>query len=96
MTDEKRIVSIDAGLDVRLGLYDQINIRMKEFGFNINGDYNSLGLGFDLPANWPVDRNAQPTLSQLVVVARRLKMRIVISSVSLLPIKTEEHEREGG
>ncbi len=95
MTDEKAIVSIDAGLDVRLRLYNQISDGMKKLGYN-NGDYSGLDLGFELPANWPVDMNAQPTLAELVVVARKLEMRIVISGLSLLPIKTEEYEREGG
>jgi hypothetical protein len=74
MTDENEIVTIAMWPDDRLKLYGHITSRMKKLGYN-PCDYSALKLGIELPADWPCSENAQPTLAQLVVVAKKLKMR---------------------
>jgi len=86
MTDENETVAIEMVTDTRLRLYGQITGQMEKLGYN-PCDYGSLGLGIELPANWPVDINEQPTLSQLIVLACKLKMRIVIDNLNLVPRK---------
>ncbi len=86
MTDKNEMVVIEMVPGARLKLYGQITARMKDLGLN-PCDYQALGLGFELPATWPVDENEQPTLSQLAMVAVKLKMRIIIYDMDLLPRK---------
>jgi len=93
MTKKNEMVTIEMAPSDRLRLYSQITGRMEKLGYN-PCDYGSLNLGFELPANWPEDKDAQPTMAQLVVVARKLKMRIVIDNLTLVPLK--ESERADG
>lgn len=88
MADENEIVTIAMWPDDRLRLYGQITAQMEKLGYN-PCDYPSLGLGFELPADWPYAENAQPTLAQLTVLAIKLKMRIVINKLNLEPIKEQ-------
>lgn len=83
---ENQIVTVELLSDVRLRLYGQITARMQELGYN-PADYGCLNLGIELPAQWPADVNAQPSLAELVVVAWKLRMRIVINDINLLPWK---------
>ena len=85
MEDRNEIVTIEMSASDRLRIYGQITARMEKLGFN-PCDYSALDLGFELPANWPVDKDAQPTLAQLVVVANKLKMRITIADLNLAPL----------
>lgn len=86
MADENETVVIEMVTDARLRLYSQITGRMEQLGYN-PCDYSELELGIVLPVNWPADINAQPTLAQLVVVARKLNLRIIISGLNLIPRK---------
>jgi len=95
MSEKGEIVTIEMVSSDRLKLYGQITGRMEKLGYN-PCDYGALNLGFELPANWPVDKDDEPTLAQLTVVARKLKMRIVIENLNLIPLKEDERADDGG
>ena len=86
--DENEIVIIEMAASDRLRLDQQINDRMEKLGHAAYG-YSRLDLGFELPVNWPADMNCQLTLAQLTVIAVKLKMRIVIDNINMLPLKIE-------
>ena len=79
----------------RLKLYGQITGRMEQLGHN-PVDYAALDLGFELPAGWPLDVNAQPTLAQLTVIAFKLKMNIEIADLNLSVRDTDERDAGPG
>ena len=81
MVGDNEIVNVAIWPDKRLQLYGQITAQMEKLGFN-PGDYDQLDLGFKLPADWPYAEEAQPTFAQLIVVARKLEMKIVIHDLS--------------
>ena len=87
-------VTIDLTPDDRLTLYAKIMSRMKELGHN-PCDYGSLDLGFELPAAWPHDKDCLPTLTQLVMVAVKLRMKIIISRLYIEPLRKNETDSEG-
>jgi len=88
MSDKNEIVTIEMAASDRLRLDQQINNRMEKMGHTAY-DYSRLDLGFELPVNWPADMNCQLTLAQLTVIAVKLKMRIVIDNINMLPLKIE-------
>lgn len=92
MPDENETVVIEMAPDDRIRLYGQVTAQMEKLGHN-PCDYNSLNLGIDLPADlpadWPVGEKSQPSMPQLVVVARKLDMRIIITDLILIPRKTD-------
>ena len=89
MGDSCQRVIIEMASGDRLKLYSQITGQMERLGISY-ASWDSLDLGFELPAGWPMDVNAQPTLSQLIVVARKLKMQISINDLNLEPMAREE------
>jgi len=93
MVAENEIVTIEMAASDRLRLDCQINDRMEKLGF-ARFDYASLELGFELPMNWPADMNCQLTLAQLTVIANKLKMRVIIDNLNLIPRR--EGEDDGG
>ena len=82
MADENETISIDLSSESKLRLYSQVTARMEELGYN-PFDYDSLELGFELPAGWPVDIKCEVTLAQIVVLAVKLKMQITISDLNI-------------
>jgi hypothetical protein len=80
--DKNEIVSLDLNFECRNRLHTQICEQAKTLGFKIS-QINELNLGFELPNGWPYDINSSPTLAQLVVIAEKLKMDIVISTVDM-------------
>jgi len=83
------IVSVDMAADARLTLYAYITSQMEKRGLNPM-DWGELDLGFELPAGWPVDVGSLPTMAQLIVIAVKLEMRIVITNLVMLPRKAHE------
>ena len=73
----------------RMKLDSQICSRMEQLGYKAY-DYDSLGLGFHLPANWPADVNCEVTMAQLVVLSVKLNMQLVINDVSLYTVTENE------
>lgn len=84
MVDQNEMISVNLYPGAVLDLQAYITNRMEQMGHK-PGDFDSLDLGFDLPPGWP-GIGTQPTLAQLVVVARKLGLRIKITNlvVSLL------------
>lgn len=88
MNDEETVV-VDISILSRVKLDGELTRRMEQLGF---ADYDSLDLGFEILPGWPADISSKLTLAQLVVLARKLKMRIVISDIDLVPIRDKgEH-----
>ncbi len=83
MNNQNETVVIELFGDARLRLHSQITNRMESLGLN-PCDYKALGLGFELPATWPVDEQHQPTIAQLVMVAVKLDMRLIIHDLNLV------------
>ena len=83
---DNEMVKVELSAESRLKLAGQLNVRMEKLGFGTD-NYKELGLGFDLPEGWPIDINAQPTLPQLAVLAVKLKMRLVIDELNLVPMQ---------
>ncbi len=80
------MLTIDMSIQARLRLDQQIAARMDKLGIGAYR-WDKLDLGFEMPAGWPVDRDALPTLAQLVVLARKLKMRIIIGDLVMSPMQ---------
>ncbi len=86
MSDRNEIVTVDLAGDNKITLYGHITSRMEELGFN-PCDYSELELGIPLPVDWPADQDDSPTLAELVIVARKLKMKIIIGKITMVPMK---------
>lgn len=84
----KETVIIELVTSDRLKLNNQIYARMEELGYTPY-DYDALELGFHLPISWPADKDSEITLSQLTVIAYKLKMVIVINDLNLIPHKED-------
>lgn len=79
------IVKIELTPSGRLSLANQIKMRMLEI---LQYDfYYVLDLGFELNETWPLE--GEILLSQLVVIAHKLKMQITIGDVNLSPFRGE-------
>jgi hypothetical protein len=83
MDDSREMVVLELDAGIRMRLADQIARQMNARGFGT--DFKMLNLGFNLPVGWPVDMKAQPTVSQLVVIVAKLKMRMIIDDLNLVP-----------
>lgn len=95
MRDDNEVVTIEMSPGDRVLLCDQITDQMERMGLNYR-TWGSLDLGFDLPDAWPVDLNEQPTISQLIVFAIKLKMRVVISNLKMVPANYTGPNDENG
>jgi len=76
------IVTVELATSDRIRLSEQIRVRMEELGYKAY-DYDKLDLGLHLPVDWPADIDAQPTLAELVVMAKRLGMKITIGDLNM-------------
>jgi hypothetical protein len=83
--EANELVVIEMAASDRIRLGQQICSRMQQLGF-APYDYDKLQLGIDLPVNWPEDKDSQPTLAQLTVLAVKLKMRICIGDLNMTPL----------
>jgi hypothetical protein len=81
--EKKPIVSIDMNPSDRIRLSNQILAAMEQKDCT-PFMWDKLNLGFKLPPGWPVDKEAQPTLAQLVVIARKLDLRVEIADLNLI------------
>ncbi len=93
MPGENEIVVVELSPEGRLRLYGQITAAMEKAGYN-PCDYDSLKLGFELPAGWPVDKDAEVTLAQITVLAVKLGLRIMIGDLNVIPLR--ESDESGG
>ena len=76
------IVTIKLNSSDRMRLDQQVNDQMEKQGHG-RYQYDKLGLGFELPVNWPADINCEVTLAQLVVVGVKLNMQIEIADLNM-------------
>jgi len=84
MTNE--IVVIELVTADRIMLSEQILNAMRAKGYTAY-NYRALDLGFDLPTSWPANIESELTLAQLVILAGKLDLRIVINSLIVVPHK---------
>lgn len=81
---DRELVKIELPPNIKAEIYGQITSRMAKLGYDPN-NWASLDLGLELPPDWPIDKDDHPTLAQLVVIARKLKMEIIINNLCLCP-----------
>lgn len=86
MADENEIVVIELVTADRIMLSEQILAAMQARG-HAAYNYRSLDLGFDLPTSWPAGIESELTMAQLVILARKLDLRIVINGLIMVPNK---------
>lgn len=89
MVEKNEIVIVALEFHDRIRLDNQITSQARKLGLDPS-DYNNLNLGFKLPNGWPVNIEIQPTLAELVVIAKKLKMRIVINGIDLIVFTDEK------
>ena len=89
MTEKHEIVGVEMATEARLRISNQIIMQMQKLGYTAF-NYDVLELGFELQPGWPVDMHAQPTLAQLVIVATKLGLRIVIGDMNLVPLSLRQ------
>ena len=82
------MTAIELTPEGRMRLDRQINDRMAAKGLG-RLRYNDLGLGFKLPLNWPGDKDCEITIGQLIAIAHRLDMRIIINNLDLIPRRSD-------
>jgi hypothetical protein len=82
--DENETVVIDMSAGGRLKLCEQIHKAMIEAGYK-EFDYGSLELGFELTPEWPAGKDTELTLAQLVVIATKLNVRVMIHDLDIVP-----------
>ena len=76
------IVKIELTPELRLRLAEQLQMGLiHRYGTE---DFNELKLGFKLGPTWPLE--GEVLLSQLIVLAHKLKMQIIIGDIALAPI----------
>lgn len=90
---DNELVVVDMQPSERLRLYSQITARMEMLGYT-SLDYKKLDLGFELPVDWPAAEHSQPTLAELIAVAVKLKMRVIINNIYMEPYKSREGNKE--
>jgi len=78
------LVTVAMNRSDRLRLYSQITSGMLAKGMPL--DYARLGLGFEIPADWPIDQASDVTLAKLIAVAASLGMKIEITDLNLIPL----------
>jgi hypothetical protein len=90
MADKNEIVTIKLSADNRRKLSSQLAAMMVLEGHRIKPVRMSddLDIGLDLPDYWPI--NGEATLAQLVVLAVKLKARIVISNINIVGRRTQK------
>ena len=91
--DKNETVTVEIVPASRLRVSGQIADAMEKKGI-VAYDYEKLGLGIELPAGWPADRDAQPTLAELVVFAAKLDMKIIIGDLNMVPRKKKSEENQ--
>lgn len=74
------LVVIEMPSSELMRLLAQINARIEEL-YECQLSIEQLVPGLNLPYGWPLREDAKPTLSQLVVIAKKLKMKLVITNI---------------
>lgn len=86
MVKDKEIEIVKVQLNGR-GIVDANRILRERCKLLIvSDDFKSLDLGFELPDKFLELGGPQPTLAELTVLAKKLKMQICITHIELMPI----------
>lgn len=91
MSDANEMVKVEIDKEHRVRIRHAVISQMVRLGlldtrFSIGLSWESLDLGFEVPAGWPDDEGSKITLSQLIVIAKKLKMRIHIRELEMTPL----------
>lgn len=78
MAEANERIVIEMTTAGRIRLDGQIQAQMEAKDYKAC-DYRTLDLGFELPITWPADPHLEVTLAQLVALAQKLDMRIVLN-----------------
>jgi hypothetical protein len=83
---DNQIVNVDLGSSAAEGvmLAKELNIRLTDAIPNLGQKLSDIDLGIELNDNWPVNGNFE--LSKLIVLAYRLKLKIIIKDIELQPL----------
>jgi len=84
MSDANEIVTIELCKGDRVRLRHAMVMQVVRLYDSLS--WESLDLGFEIPAGWPDDEALEILFSQLVVLAKKLKMRIHISELKMTPL----------
>jgi hypothetical protein len=82
------IVKVDLDHMCKSALSKAINARMDEL--KVEG-FEKLDLGFEIEPTWPFAPD-KPLMSELVVIATNLKMKLVITGLKLVPMTTTDSQ----
>jgi hypothetical protein len=90
---DKEVVKIELTAESRMTLGFSLNERMNELGYrsplgDIDEQIRLLKLGVEFPKDWPL--KGEILLSQLVVLAVKLKMQITIGDINLSPMPQQK------
>ncbi|MBW8017095.1 MAG: hypothetical protein FVQ82_12995 [Planctomycetes bacterium] len=81
-----KIVKIELERYVKLQLKSDIDQRMEECGVSAD-NFAALDLGIDFPEGWPADKDCEPTMAELVVLAGKLGMQVIVPIVKMRPYR---------
>lgn len=84
MSDKNEIVVLALDDAIKRILTHQLEFQMEQKGYKPS-DFASLELGLNLPENWPLEDEV--TMTQLVMLARKLGLQIRISEIEMLPME---------
>ena len=87
MESNKEIVTLELDPECRIRLSNEIYAQMEKKHYH--SDIRLLGIP-GLSADWPIDKDSHPTLAQLILIAQKLNMEIVINGLNLMPRKEPE------
>ena len=84
MADKNELITVKLSADNRRKLMAQLNELTAKAGCKVRPIYcyADLNTGLELHSHWPV--MGELTLAQLVVLAAKLKARIVISNINIV------------
>ncbi len=85
MPEPNELIVIDLPPEARMRLSNQILRAMVEMGFKAF-QYDTLHLGFHLPAEWPDDPSVEITLAQIAVLGKKLNLRFTIGDANFSPM----------
>jgi len=91
MADKNELITVKLSADNKRKLMAQLNELTEQAGCKVRPIYcyADLKTGLELHSHWPIQ--GEVTLAQLVVLAAKLKVRIVITNINIVGKKNTEH-----
>jgi nitrogen regulatory protein PII len=84
---DKEVIKIELTAEGRMRLDYQLREGLTKEKYSSSVSFNVLGLGFQLDDDWPFE--GEILFSQLVALACKLKMQIIIGDINLSPMIQE-------